>query len=88
MENAENNMFTVIDENGKEIEMEILLTFRNDEYNKDYVVYFDPKDEEELVDLMVSSYDDNGNLFPIEDDKEYDIIEEVVNTFLAEDENE
>ena len=38
--------FKVIDENGKEIECEVLFTFESDETNKNYIVYTDNTTDE------------------------------------------
>jgi len=92
----EENHLTVIDENGQEILCEILFTFDSEEYGKDYVVYSplaaEFEDEDGLRDVHVSSYmpaedGEGGSLEPIEDEQEWAMVEEVVNTFL-EDEDE
>lgn len=77
------NRFFVADEEGNEIEMEILFTFENEGSN--YVVYFDPKTE--VGDVFASKYDDNNNLIPIEDEAEWDMVEEVLGAFEADEEN-
>ncbi|MCL1950230.1 MAG: DUF1292 domain-containing protein [Turicibacter sp.] len=91
------NQLTVVDENGNELLMEILFTFDSDEYNKSYVVYYpagaENEDEEGNVDLHVSAYvpaadDEGGELIPVETDAEWEMIEEVINTFLADEEEE
>jgi uncharacterized protein YrzB (UPF0473 family) len=78
----------VVDEQGNEIECEIVLTFKNDQFNKSYVIYAVPGDEEDLV--TASSYDedatDGGELQPIESDEEWDMIEEVLSAFQDEEE--
>ena len=89
------NHLTVVDENGQEILCEILFTFDSEEYGKDYVVYsplateFEDEDEDGLRDIHVSSYapsedGEGGSLKPIEDEQEWVMIEEVVNTFLED----
>ena len=85
------NQLTVVDENGNELLMEILFTFDSDEYNKSYVVYYpagaENEDEDGNVDLHVSAYvpskdNEGGDLLPVETDEEWEMIEEVINTFL------
>lgn len=78
----------VIDEEGNEIECDIILTFKNDEFNKSYVVYQIPGDEEDLVTASVYDEDatDGGKLSPIESDEEWDMIEEVLNSFQEDEE--
>jgi uncharacterized protein YrzB (UPF0473 family) len=77
----EDNKLVVIDEKGNEIEMEILFTF-DDARKKKYVIYFNPNDKQE--NLYASIYDDEGHLYPIEDDEEWDMVEEVIGTFMEE----
>ena len=52
--------FTVIDENGKEIEYEVVLTFKNDEFNKSYVIYKLPGDDVDEVTAAI--YDDQNTV--------------------------
>ncbi len=79
---------TVISEDGTEKEYTILFTFKLDEYGKDYVAFF----EEGQEDLFVSSYkpedEDGGSLENVTDEKEWDMIEEVIEAFLLEDDGE
>lgn len=76
----------VVDEQGNEQVYEIVLTFKNDEFKKSYVIYKLPGDENDEV--FASSFDDQatdgGDLLPIETDKEWDMIEEVLNSFQDE----
>lgn len=78
----EDDKLVVIDEKGNEIEMEILFTFDDDARKKKYVIYFNPNDKQE--NLYASIYDDEGHLYPIEDDEEWDMVEEVIGTFMEE----
>ncbi len=92
------NYLTIVDEDGNEILCEILFTFDSDEYEKSYVLYvpIETKDDDEEVEVLCSSYisqddDEFGELSPIEDEEEWDMIEEVFNTFVSnmeEDEDE
>ncbi len=78
----ENKRFTVIDDEGLELEMEILFTFDND--GASYVVYFDVN--KEMGDVFASKYDEENNLIPIENDEEWDLVEEVLGAFEDEEE--
>lgn len=80
------NSITVIDASGKEIEMEVLFTFDNPETGKKYVLYLDPTQEE--MNVFASRFDDEGNLFEVETPKEWEMIEEVFNSFVQEREAE
>lgn len=68
----------VKEENGIEKRMEILFTFDSEDFQKRYVLFFDPENEGEI---FASAYDDEGNLFPVESDEEWQMIEVVLDTF-------
>ena len=74
----ENSIF-ITDDNGKEVEMKIYLTF--DANNKKYVVVYSEDNEDELIPFI---YDDEGNLFEIESDEEMRLINEVVSAYEEE----
>lgn len=76
---------TIIDEDGKELKMEIEFTYTDDATGKEYVFYFDPKNEEEL---FVAGYDAEGNLYEIESDQEWEKIEKVLEKYSEELEDE
>lgn len=89
----EDQQITLIDDNGNEELYEVLFTFDSEDYQKSYVLlYPSASQDEEEVDIQAFSYiaDDNamdaieGELHPIEDDKEWEMVEEVLNTFLAD----
>ena len=82
MELDENKM-VITDEDGNEHLVEILFTYHSDQRNKDYVVFFEDEDSN---DVMAMAYTDDGELLPISDE-EYSEIEEVLNAF-DEDEEE
>lgn len=69
----------ITDENGKEIEMKIYLTF--DANDKKYVVVYSSDNEDELYSFI---YDDNGNLYQIENDEELKMVDEVVGAYEQE----
>ena len=80
--------FKVISDEGKEIECEVLFTFESDETKKNYIVYTDNTiDEEGNTKVYASIYNpdqDETKLLPIETEKEWKIIE----TILEELQNE
>lgn len=95
MDHGENNI-TVVDEEGNEQLCEVLFTFDSEQFGKSYVLYYpmgaDENDEEE-IEIHASAFvpsDDNkdGELKPIETDEEWDLIEEMLNTFLEENDEE
>lgn len=83
----DSNCLYVTDENGNEKKMTILFTFDNDneETKIQYVVFQDPELDESQV--YASRYDDQGQLLPIESDEEWEMVEEVINTFVEDDED-
>lgn len=84
----EKQMFFVLDENGKKIECEPLFTFESEETGKNYVVYTDNSlDKEGNVRVFASIYnvnDNGGELLPIKSDKEWKIIETILETIQEE----
>lgn len=94
MEHGEDKHITVYDEDGNEQLCEVLFTFDSEEFGKSYVLYYpvgqdDDDNDEEEIEILASSFlpaDDGGELQPIETDEEWDMIEEMLETFLAEEE--
>ncbi|MDF2945588.1 MAG: hypothetical protein K0S51_267 [Bacillales bacterium] len=92
MENGEKHI-TLVDENGNETLCEILFTFDSEEFKKSYVVYYPvgSEDEEGEIEIHASSFTPaedgtDGELQPIETDEEWDMVEEMINTFFDEEE--
>ena len=83
----EENSIVVIDESGKEINMEIVFTYEDEELGKNFVFYFDPSQEDGEV--FVSCYDEEGNLSPVEDPEEWKKLEVIFEDYvLTHEENE
>ncbi len=80
--------FTMIDESGKEVVYEVLFTFESDETNKNYIVYTDnKKDETGNIEVYASIYDPKdpkSKLEAIETDKEWKVIETILETLQEE----
>lgn len=95
MNHGENNI-TVVDEQGNEQLCEVLFTFDSEEFGKSYVLYYPigaEDDDEDDIEIHASAFMPNeegedGELMPIETDEEWDMIEEMLNTFLDEQEDE
>ncbi|QBP40827.1 DUF1292 domain-containing protein [Paenisporosarcina antarctica] len=95
MEHGQQNI-TIIDDNGTEQLCEVLFTFESEEFNKSYVLYYPiaaEEDENEEIEIHASAFTPSedgkdGDLLPIESDEEWDVIEEMLNTFLDEEEDE
>ena len=82
------NSFTLIDENGNEVEYDVLFTFESEETNKNYIVYTDQtKDDAGNIQVYASIYDPNdpnSKLEPITTDKEWKVIETIISTLQEE----
>lgn len=96
MENTERERIIIPDENGDEHLFEVLFTFDVDATGKSYMVLIAAGDEEgddEEVEVHAFQYEEKGEgeddltLIPIETDEEWEIVEEMLNTF-AENEDE
>ena len=74
----ENSIF-ITDDDGKEVEMKIYMTF--DANEKQYVVVYEEGIEDELYPLI---YDEQGNLYPVDDPEELAMIDEVVSAYEEE----
>lgn len=93
MEHGEKQI-TIVDEEGNEQLCEVLFTFESEEFGKSYVLYYPVgASEDEEIEIHASSFvsnDENeeGELEPIETEEEWDLVEEMLNTFLDEEEEE
>jgi len=89
----EKNTFTIINENNEEVEFEVLLTFDSDETKKSYIVYTDNTlDEEKNIKVYASIFnpgDEELKLTPIETEKEWKVIETILDQIKTQaEENE
>ena len=76
--------FTLIDDNGIEMEYEMLFTFDSDETKKSYMVYTDhEKDEDGKEKVYARVFDPTGedkNTYPVETEKELLTIQNILNS--------
>ena len=79
MELKHDNEMVVTDSEGKEHLMHILFTYDNEERGCSYVFFYEVGDNEENVIAM--RYTEDGELEEIDDDEEYDEVEEVFNAW-------
>lgn len=83
----EDMSFIALDENGSEKVCEVLFTFDSDETGKSYIVYTDNSvDENGGTRVFASTYDPNAKeqrLMPIETEKEWKIIEIILEELQA-----
>lgn len=91
MSNQDKDYITIYDEDGNESLYEILFTFDSDDYGKSYVLLVPTglDEDEEEVEILAFSYTEDedgetGSLEQIEAEDEWDMVEEVLNTFLGD----
>ena len=80
--------FKITNDEGQEVECEVLFTFESNETGKNYMVYTDNTiDDEGNTKVYASIYnpeDKEPKLEPIETDKEWEIIETILKEIQAE----
>ncbi len=91
----EEDRIIIPDENGEEHLFDILFSFDVEETDKSYIVVqpvesSEEEDEEEEAEVFAFRFDGDldgeFNLYPIETDEEWDMVEEMINTFVEEEE--
>ena len=84
--NDENKL--ILDDNGKDVEAQVLFTCTLEETGCDYVVFIAPNPETGKKEVSASRYTDadgfSGELLPIETDEEYDILDEYLDAYCEE----
>lgn len=74
--------FTITNNEGKELECEVLFTFDSDEFKKSYIVFTDNTlDDKGNIKVYANTYDATGanpDLGKIETDKEWEVIEDLL----------
>lgn len=83
--------FKITSEDGKEVDCEALFTFESEETGKNYMVYTDhTTDEEGNTKIYAATYtpgQDTQTLLPIETEKEWKVIETILDEVMKEVEN-
>ena len=79
----DDNKIFITDEDGKEYEMNILFTFEAND--KQYVVAYENGKEDDLFSFI---YDEEGSLFYVEDPDELSMVQEVIDSFNWDDDDE
>ena len=80
----DNDTIVVSNEQGEEVTYKILFTFENDD--KSYVLYYDETEDEPTV--FASIYDEEGHLFDVDSQEEWEMINEVFESFMSQEEGE
>ena len=88
----EKTNFTVLDDEGNEVVCEVLFTYDSEETKKSYIVYTDnTTDDEGNTKVYASIFnpnDEKTELTPIETDREWKIIETILETIQEENNKE
>lgn len=80
----QNDKIIFIDDNGLKTELNILFTYKNEERNREYVLFYDEMNPDEIIAGYLS---ENNEVLDIEDDDEYDELEKVLASFEEEQDN-
>ena len=78
----DSDVIVVTNDQGEDKEYTILFTFENN--GKSYVLYYDADEAEPNV--FASVYDDEGHLFDVDSAEEWDMINDVFESFMSNDE--
>ena len=89
-QNQDENLITLVDEQGNETLYQELFNFHSDAYDKSYILLIPAGSEpEEQVDVLAFAFNPDENddsqdyeLFDIESDEEWEMVEGVLDTFL------
>lgn len=85
MEDDMDNMITLLDEDGNEVECEVIDMFEYDE--KEYIVLL-PDDEDDPYILRVDKDEDGKDVFAvIEDDDEFEKVADAYDELVGDDED-
>ena len=84
---SNDNLITITDDQGNEVKYSILFTFHSNKFNKDYVLFYPEgaydDDNDDELEINAASYNDT-ELFEIESDDEWALIEETLNAYQKE----
>ncbi len=84
----EEKFFVLTNDNGEEVRYDVLFTFDSDDTNKSYIAYTDNTyDEDGNISVYASTYEPESEemiLGEIETDKEWKVIETILNTIQQE----
>ena len=86
-EQKQENVFTIVNDNGEEIKCEILFTYEDEKTKKNYMAYTDNTlDEEGNTKVYASIFnpeEENPVLLPIETEEEWKLIEGILSSLSS-----
>ena len=71
----EDNKIIFVDDKGQKTTLNILFTYKNKERNREYVLFYDEMNPDDIIAGYLS---EDNEILDIEDDDEYDELEEVL----------
>lgn len=84
MEKKINNVLLFTGKDGSQLVYRVLFTYYSVMFKKDYAVFYNEKDENNLI---AYSFDENNVLSPIEVQEEYEELEKALRQFDEENSN-
>lgn len=79
------NTLVFEDEKGQKHELKVYFTYTSERTEKDYVVFYDEHNPEELLAGVIN---EDGSVGDIETDEEYEELDEVIESYQNEHEND
>lgn len=83
MEKKINNILFFTSPDGEQMTFRVLFTYRSERFGKDYAVFYNENDENNLI---AYSYDENITLYALESDEEYKELEDALRRYDDEQE--
>ncbi len=83
----ENKSLLITKDDGTELLCEIIFTYFDEETKKNYVVFKTPNDEFSAA-YFTESSPTSGNLDPVKDDDEWEMLEDLLNDYYESDDDE
>lgn len=80
----ENNKIIFVDDKGQQTELTILFTYKSEERNREYVIFYAESNPDELI---AGYLDENNEILDIEEDEEYDELDKVIESYFEDQEN-
>ena len=81
MEKKINNILFVTTNEGQQLTFRVLFTYYSEKFKKDYAVFYNEKDENNLI---AYSFDENNTLYKIETKEEFEDLEIALHRFDEE----
>ena len=90
MAELKENQLVFVDEQGNEIVCEIILTYESEQTGKKYVIFQAVDDESDEIGAAsyVEKENGEGELEPIETEEEWELLQDVINSYIEEQDEE